>query len=183
MKEYEIENVIKNIIFNEIQPLIMKLSSEFDVTFEQFLYINVPKDKFCIYTMRAGKRKGQRCGDKALENYYCKKHQAEAIKINVSLGNNFSKSKTVEKKVPKSKQEILEWLATAIPQKVTKLKKHKYGYIHEESEIIFENRGSDSNNDYIAIGVISGKKMGKLTNLEIEKCEQMGWKYDYNNVE
>ena len=117
-------------------------------------------------------------GSKALENGFCKKHQSATIKQMATLGKKLTQPQK-EKTIPKTKLEIAEWLATAIPEKVTTLKKHSLGFIHEETEIIFK----EFEDSYIAIGVANNGKLDPLTKLETDKCEYMGWRYDYESVE
>lgn len=168
-----------NAILSELpEPFINKITQEFDVSYDQLKYTEFPKVRKCPYRFIRGKNKGGICNSPAYDNGYCGKHQKTALKF----GGDFTVKKVdknTPKQTPKSRQQILELLATAIPERKVILKKHNLGFLHEQTDIIFEKR----DDDFIVVGVVNGKKLGKLTKLEIDICERMGWRYDYDMVE
>jgi hypothetical protein len=181
MRENEIKESLESTVVKKLQTVLNRFSNELDIHIDELRYLEPYREKNCLHKMISGKRKGQKCEEKAFDNGYCKKHQKSSIQQMATLGKGKQASLTpkLEKKIPKTKQDIMNWLATAIPQKTTVLKCHKFGLIHEETDIIFEKRDED----YIAIGVAGSKKFELLTKLETDKCEFMGWRYDYDRVE
>jgi hypothetical protein len=180
MRENEIKDYLESTVVKKLQTVLNRFSNELDIHIDELRYLEPYQEKLCMHKMVSGKRKGQKCGGNAFENGFCKKHLKSSIQQMATIGKGrISSSPKPEKKIPKSKQDILKWLATAIPQKTTVLKHHDLGFIHEETDIIFELR----EDDYIVVGVANNNKLDKLTKLETDKCEFMGWRYDYNCVE
>jgi hypothetical protein len=159
---------ITNIILSSLQPLLQKISDETDITIEQLKYLEYSTPKTCRYMFKRGANK--RCESSALDNGFCSKHQKSAIIESSTIKT--TKPKT-EPKTTKTKQEIVQMMLTATPEKITRLITHQLGFIHESTNIIFE-RNED---DYTAIGVYLRSKLTKLSYLETEICEKMGWRY------
>jgi hypothetical protein len=168
------KNDIKIIVANSLHPLLKKISDETDITMEQLKYIEHSIEKTCRHVLPRAKRI---CGEKASDNGFCSKHQSTAV-VEGTLITKKAKA-IAEPKITKTKQQILDMLLTATPEKVTTLKKHQFGFIHESSSIIFENE----DDGYVAVGFASGTKLMKLTFLETETCERMGWRYRYESVD
>ena len=170
---------ITNIILCSLQPLLQKISDETDISIEQLKYIEYSSPRKCRYTFKRGVHK--RCESSALDNGFCSKHQKSAIIEGTSIK---TKTRAIsEPKMTKTKQEIIQMLLTATPEKITKLKTHPLGFIHESTNIVFEKSIDNSNcnscnsYDYTAIGVYLGSKLTKLSYLETDICEKMGWRY------
>jgi len=166
-----IENVDK-IIRDEIDNIFELISKEHGMDIAELQRLIISGSKNCLYKFSRGKNKGEVCGKSALDNNYCKAHQGFIVKLNSSINTN-GKTPIVKNTVSqtaKTKEQILEWLNTAVPQEVTKLYRHPLGLIHKETEIIF-------NDKFMAIGKLENEKLVKIESFEIDYCEKMGWKY------
>lgn len=165
---------------------VEKISQEFDIEPDNLFLLEFPKDRNCPYRLTRGKNKGSICGSKAHNNGFCGKHQNSAVTMSRTFGGVNTKGKTkkdiqTEQKIAKTKQEIIDLLATAIPEKTTILKRTEIGLVNPSTDIVFELQDKE----YTAIGVANGDntKISNLTRLETEICEKMGWRYDYSKVE
>jgi len=171
-----VENVDK-IIRDEIDNIFELISKEHGMDIAELQRLIVSGSKNCLYKFTRGKNKGEVCGKSALNNNYCKAHQGFIVKLSASMSIT-SKVSTSENSIvkntvsqtAKTKEQILEWLNTAVPQEITKLYRHSLGLIHKETEIIF-------NDKFMAIGKLENDKLVNLESFEIDYCEKMGWKY------
>lgn len=164
-----VENVDK-IIRDEIDNIFELISKEHGMDIAELQRLIVSGSKNCLYKFSRGKNKGEVCGKSALDNNYCKAHQGFIVKLSSSLTGKTPIVKNTVSQTAKTKEQILEWLNTAVPQEVTKLYRHPLGLIHKETEIIF-------NDKFMAIGKLENGKLVNIESFEIEYCEKMGWKY------
>lgn len=130
------------------------------------------KKNTCLHIMSSGKNKGKPCPSKALDNGYCRKHQATAG----VTGGTLSKKTVKTKEMTKTQLQIIDWLNTAVPNEETVLKRRSKGLLNEETDILF-------NDDHVVIGKLDDKKIEKLSAFEIEICEKHGWQYKDGIIE
>lgn len=129
----------------------------------------------CIYYMTTKKKC---CGNTAMSNGYCNAHQNYATLIETQIpmlpsGRIQTKKTPKLKPITKTEAALLESMNNAVPQMVTKLKKSSKGpnlLMDPITEILFDNT-------YMVVGIRNGTKISKLSNHEVEICEQKGWKY------
>ena len=175
----EIETQVHTALQKELTPLFQKISEYYEIEYfkvESILdYIYTP-DKKCRHRFISGKRKGEYCGDKTTSNGYCKKHQKDILKFSVNIINTKLFTEQRPKTVSKTRQQIIEWLNTAVPQDETILKKRSKGLIHEESSLVFDS-------DFCVIGKLGEEGIIKISHFEIELCEKRGWSYLESSVE
>ena len=172
MALFQIIGNVDKIIRDEIDNIFELISKEHGMDIAELQRLIISGSKNCLYKFSRGKNKGEVCGKSALDNNYCKAHQGFIVKLNSSINTN-GKTPIVKNTVSqtaKTKEQILEWLNTAVPQEVTKLYRHPLGLIHKETEIIF-------NDKFMAIGKLENEKLVKIESFEIDYCEKMGWKY------
>jgi len=159
---------------SHFDPLLKQISDYYEISFEELKavteeLISIPT--VCTHRFKSGKNKGKHCDVRPLQNGYCKTHQKYAINIGGSVGNTNSTSKTPSK----TRQQVIDWLNTAVPQEETILKKCQHGLIHEESEIIFSP-------NFVVMGRLNKNKIDKLSHFEVEMCEKRGWEYSMECV-
>lgn len=169
--------IVEDTIRNQMLELLNFIAEEYDKDSAELHRLMITKDLYCLYKFSRGKNKGQVCGKKSLDNGYCKAHQKHIVKIMATVSKTMEK-KIVEKpaQLPKTKQQILEWLNTAVPQEITKLYRHELGLIHKETDIIFECEGEI----FTAIGKADNGKLIDLDTFELDYCEKMGWRHCLN---
>jgi len=167
------EEIISKEVQKVIEDFLYAISENYNISYEDLHQLSfdgtkVKNDK-CPYKLTRGKNKGNMCGAKTMDNGYCGKHQNQ-------LGGLTNGTKKPGKKVTKTELDIQTWLSAAVPKDEVVLKRCSKGLIHEDTEYIF-------NEDYIVIGVKSGKGMIKLAHTDVEYCERHGWEYAESQVE
>jgi len=166
---------VKEILTTNLEVVLKEFAEYYDIDesdIKATLHDYTTTPQVCSHRFIRGKNKGSHCPKKPLENGYCSTHQKTILKLQAVTGLNG----TVERKVviSKTRQQIIDWLNTAVPQEETVLTKTEHGLLHKDTEIIFSP-------NFVAIGKLNLDKVIGLTDFEVEMCEQRGWKYEVND--
>ena len=172
---------VKQVIDRELDVLMYAISNKYNIKFQELKDLGgaLMKNDRCLHLFISGNNAGSQCTAKPTFNGYCSKHQGTYLKLNSGV----AKLKT-NKTLTKTQQDIINWLNTAVPKDVTKLKKRSKGLFNEETEFIFDEIENDNGEiNYIVQGKYINKKITPLSISDVEKCEKMGWKYNKDNIE
>ena len=174
------EDSIKIRVRAALIDFIRDYCEELNVNFNEVIQHKVGGAQ-CLYKLTRGKNKGERCKLPASSNgLYCVKHVSSLESSTVKEKDETEKTTKVEL-IAKAKKEELEskirkMLETAIPQEETILKKTPLGLLDENTDMLFTD-------EFVVKGKVSNGKVIKLTEFDVNICEQHGWIYDENTID
>ncbi len=158
-------------LVNSFDPILKQLAEYYELDFGDLKEVTteiLTVSTVCQYKFVRGQNKGKNCPKRPSNgNGYCSTHQNSAVKLQTVTGEV---KPPKAKPISKTRQQIIDWLNTAVPQEETILKRHELGLIHEETEIIFSP-------NFVVVGRLNKDRLDKLSDFEIEMCEKRGWAY------